>query len=97
MKNKLNILGNSEIEQMKYIYKKLDEMFDNREFEKVDEFINFFVEDNWNFQLHVCLLAATLRIEDRLKNRDKLKESSIKVGTKEIGKENTINTLDGLI
>jgi len=88
------------IQVMKEIFTYLNQLQWIENYEVMDNFIkDFCKQKNMCFQYYVCVLSSANWVKDKLnaKTFNTLKKKAIKAGTLEIGEENTIKTLDGLI
>ena len=68
-----------------------------KKFDVVDEFIREFCENEICFQYCLCLLTAACWARDNIKNKQMLIDRTTAQGIKEIGVEDTMSCLKGLI
>jgi NADPH-dependent glutamate synthase beta subunit-like oxidoreductase len=94
---KANQEESKHISIMKDIFEYIDELISENDYQTIDDFIREFCNNEICFQYYVCLLTASLLRKDKLQNIGTLKQKAISAGMKEIGIEDTIKTLNGLI
>ena len=84
---------------MKQMFLHVDELLDAQDYDAIDKFIEEFcnAEPTICLQYYYCLLTSVFRFEYVLMHVDALREKAIEVGTKEIGEEDALRTLYGLL
>jgi hypothetical protein len=81
------------------IFKYMEDLMWEGKFDVIDKFIEEFCEHEYEvcFQYCLCLLTAACWAKDKLKNIDMIKDLTREAGNREIGVEDTMRCLKGLI
>lgn len=86
----------TEIEGMKEVFLKIDELIDKNDYFSINELITSFISSEFSFQFHISLLASTLPNKEKISNRPLLFSNTIKVGKTLMPESEVMSTLQGL-
>ena len=86
----------SVMEAIEWLYEGIECLLENKKYSTIEEYLEHFLISDFSFDLHVAFLTITNRDKDKISNRKKLYQSSIKLGCQLMSKQKTLSTLKGL-